>query len=563
MNFVSLAMLLAAAGSVATMAHAQRPVPPVPPARPAPAPRAPIAPSVYIDMDAMRDVERSAQDMARAMAPMRDDVLRMSEQARDMALDFARDNADTFRQSGLAAAEIARSMTSIYVGNGIDARTPPAPWAQGDPADSLYRVARDAFNRGEYGRAAQLFEDIRSRYPKSAYVSDAQYFEAYSRYKIGTTDELHTAAKLLEPVASKVINVASAPAPTRNGFAVYSMTRRGASDNEVATLYLRINGVLAQRGDKSAADKITQLTSKTGGSFCDNEDVQVKVEAMNALSQRDPGSALPLLKRVLDRKDDCSAELRRRAVFMLGRRNDAESAQLLVATAKSDPSFVVRVEAITALPRLSGDVGLNALEELLRTEQDERIQRAAVRALTSSDNAKARSSMRSLIDRKDAPLSLRVEAINAFNSERATADDAAYLRNLYGKTDELRVKEAIIGALSRMSGPENDKWVLSIAQNANEPSQLRGAAISRLVRSNVSIADLGKLYDSADNYNMRSQIVSVLGSRTEPEATDKLIDIIRNSTVSSIRTQALSALTRKNDPRSVELLNNILDGKRP
>jgi HEAT repeat protein len=342
----------------------------------------------------------------------------------------------------------------------------------------------------------------------------------------------------------------------------YEFNRRGASDNEVATLYLRINRMLAQRGDGAAADKITQLT-KNGGAFCDNEDVQVKVEALNALSQMDPNSALPLLKRVLDRKDECSAELRRRAVFMLGRRADNESAQLLIATAKSDPSYVVRAEAIGALPRLPGDVGLNALEEVLRTEQDERIQRAVVRSLTSSDNVKARSSMRGLIDRKDAPLSLRLEAINTFNSERATADDAAYLRNLYSKTDEPRIKEAIIGAVSRMGGAENDKWVLSIAQNTNESSQLRGVAISRLIRSNVPISDLGKLFDAADNNNMRSQIVSVLGSRKEPEATDKLIDIIRNSTVLSIRTQAITALQRKNDPRAIELLTRVLDGGKP
>ena len=102
-----------------------------------------------------------------------------------------------------------------------------------------------------------------------------------------------------------------------------------------------------------------------------------------------------------------------------------------------------------------------------------------------------------------------------------------------------------------MGGPENDKWVLSIAQNQNEPSQLRSMAISRLIRSNISIADLNKLYDSADSYNVRSQIINVLANRKEPEATDKLIDIVKNGTVVQLRTQAINALTRKNDPRSV------------
>ena len=44
----------------------------------------------------------------------------------------------------------------------------------------------------------------------------------------------------------------------------------------------------------------------------------------------------------------------------------------------------------------------------------------------------------------------------------------------------------------------------------------------------MAIADVVKLYDAADSYNVRSQIVNVLGNRKEPEATDKLIDIVKN-----------------------------------
>ena len=56
-------------------------------------------------------------------------------------------------------------------------------------------------------------------------------------------------------------------------------------------------------------------------------------------------------------------------------------------------------------------------------------------------------------------------------------------------------------------------------------------------------------------------LVSALENRKEPEAADKLVDIVRNSTVINIRTQALNALSRRKDPRSVQLLNDILDGK--
>ena len=201
----------------------------------------------------------------------------------------------------------------------------------------------------------------------------------------------------------------------------------------------------------------------------------------------------------------------------------------IAAAAKSDPSRSVRTEAINWLPKLQGDAGVAALEDLLRTETDESIQRSIVRTLTSSDNPKARSSMRALIDRKDAPLNLRLEAISSYSSDRATTDDAAYLRNLYGKADNDRMKDAIINAVSRMGGQENDQWVLAIARNPNESSQARGDGDLRaLIRSNMPVIDIVKLYDAADTYNVRSQIVNVLGNRKEPEATDKLIDIVED-----------------------------------
>src|SRR4029077_14798159 len=127
--------------------------------------------------------------------------------------------------------------------------------------------------------------------------------------------------------------------------------------------------------------------------------------------------------------------------------NDSESAALLLQVAKSDPNVSVRSSAIGYLTRIPGDAGLNALEELLRTEQDERIQRSVVRSLMQSDNPKARSSMRALIDRKDAPVNLRIEAINSYNNDHTTADDAAYLRTLYGKAESDQMKRAIIDAV--------------------------------------------------------------------------------------------------------------------
>jgi HEAT repeat protein len=278
----------------------------------------------------------------------------------------------------------------------------------------------------------------------------------------------------------------------------------------------------------------------------------------------DAATALPALKRVLERKDDCSAQLRRSAVFMLGRRSDTESATLLIATAKSDPNREVRMSAINYLGKLPGDAGLAALEDLLKSDPDVQIQRAAVRALNSSDNARARTSMRALIERKDAQMDLRLEAIRSFSSDRATTDDAAYLRALYARADNDQMREEILNTLGRIGGTDNDTFVLTVAKNTNESSRLRSAALSRLSRSpTVTTADLGKIYDAADSYDVRARIVQILGSKKDPESADKLIDIAKNSTDTRVRREALLAINRRNDPRAQQLMLDILDGKKP
>lgn len=423
-------------------------------------------------------------------------------------------------------------------------RRPPAPWAQGDPADSVYRVAREALNRGDYRRAAQLFNEITRRFPNSAYAYVSTYYEAFSRYRIGTTDELMAADRALRAIADR-------SAPTSNGW-------RDNNGTDVEGLRTRIRGALAMRGDNDAADDV-ERRARRAGSSCDQEDLMVRVEALNALSQMDAAAALPILRRVLERRDDCLVELRRRAIFMLARRADNEATTILISSAKNDPNVNVRAEAISYLPRMPGEAGLNALEDILRTSDDERIQRTAVRALMSSETPGARTSLRGLLERRDANETLRLQVLEAYSKERSTPDDAAYLRSLYRNADSERLKMSIIGALARIGGKDNQDWLVGIVRNTSESSQIRSAALQRLSRSDLPISDINKLYDAADSRSMREQLVSALANRKEPEATDKLIEIAKNSTDLEMRRMAINYLSRKNDPRATKLLMELIE----
>jgi HEAT repeat protein len=152
--------------------------------------------------------------------------------------------------------------------------------------------------------------------------------------------------------------------------------------------------------------------------------------------------------------------------------------------------------------------------------------------------------------------------VNGIGSGRSTSEDAAYLRGLYARADNDELKRAIVGAVARTGGAEADEWILNIARNSNEASSVRGTAISLVMRSGT-VADWVKLYDAAESFDIRSRIVTALENRKEAEAADKLVEIAKTSTVPSLRLRAITALTRRKDPRLPQLVDEILNARRP
>ncbi len=455
--------------------------------------------------------------------------------------------AQGFAPMARIAPEIAASIGQGFASAFGQSNAPLAPrwqqdWSQDrDPADSVFNSARNALNRGDWRRSADLFASVYSRYPKSTRIPSAAYYEAFSRYRIGTTDDLKLGLRVLTERA--------------NGASGNSY-----NNSEAASLATRIRGALAQRGDAEAVRQLQADAQK--GKICDSEDMQIRSEALSALAQSDMFAATPMLRRVLEKKDPCTLELRRRALSILLRRADtaATSAAILVAR-NTDETIDLRTDAIQYLSRLPGENALAALEDLMRTSTDRDVQRAAVRSLSNSENQKARQAIRALVERSDVSESLRAEALGTFEHDRTGApDDAAWLRGLYAKLQVERLKTAVIAAVSRTPGTENEQFVLAIARNQAESSDIRANAISRMYRiPTITIADIGKLYDVADSRALREQIISVLSQRKEPETIDKLGDIARNGTDPSTRQRAISALSRKDDPRAKKMLQDLIE----
>jgi len=573
-------MLVSLAAPIVVAAQhppAPTPVPPVQPTRPAPRVQQPLMPvppepflhrqplvdfpdlpDIKFHLDEMR-MELKAQEMAlkyEAFAQIDvDRLVAKAEQMRFQVEDMSR--LDVVRLAANAAELAERALIDLpdridgpmtmWKGDKLLNSRPRQGWSPEDPADSLYRIAREALNRGEYRRAAQLFNEITKKFKTSQYVQDCAYWEAFARYRLGGTEDLRQALRILEGKGEIQIQQAS-------------LSRE--SNVDVHALRARVQGALAARGDRDAAQALKTEANANGG--CDREEVGVRAEALSALGQMDRAAAMPVVRKVLARRDQCTVELRRRALFVAARDADADAVALIIDVAKNDPDQGVRGEAMRWLPRVAGDNAVPQLEELLKTSTDEQAQRSAISALSSIDSDRARKAVRTIIERNDAAEKVRYDAIINLSREREgrtlSVDEIGYLRSLYAKLDSPRLREAVLTSVSRIETQENMQFLLSVARNENENTSLRATALQRLGRmSMVSLTDIAKLYDVADARSLREQILYALYQRKEPEAVDKMMEIARKDTDPQIRRTAISLLARRNDPRSAKLLQELID----
>jgi len=418
---------------------------------------------------------------------------------------------------------------------------PPAPWAKADSADSLYRLAREAMSRNDYKRAAELFHQIPVRYPRSAYASQAIYFEAFALYRSGGDDDLSAARDRLNQLKQRDAKI-------------------WKSDG--AVLLTRVCGELAKRGDEACASDIEKTAQKDppaqGGKSCPDEDDENddRIAALNALMQMDADRAMPILQKVLERRDPCSAGLRRKAVFLVSQKRTPETANILMNVARTDPDQEVREQAVFWLSQVPGSTGL--LEEILKGNGDENIKEKALFSLSQQHEPRAQQTLRDFALRESESADLREKAIFWLGQNRSS-ENTEFLRNLYSRINNEDLKEKILFSLSQQRGVGNDKWLIDIASNTRENIDLRKKALFWAGQGAASAQQLISLYSSLPDSEMREQLIFVYSQRHEPAMMDKMLDIAKNDKDPELRKKAIFWLGQSRDPRVQQFLLDLIN----
>jgi HEAT repeat protein len=413
---------------------------------------------------------------------------------------------------------------------------PPSPWPQ-DPANELYREGREALNEEDYAAAARAFQRLRQRHPRSRYVADALYWEAFARYRLGGSEELRYALGALETQARDYPRAS---------------TRRDAGE-----LAARIRGELARRGDAGAAERVTENARRAGQSQSCGDDDDMRGAALNALLQMDAEQALPILRRVLARRD--CPKLRAQAVFLVSQHRTPETENILLGVARNDPDPEVREQAVFWLSQVGSPRAVEILEDILRSG-DDALKDKAIFALSQVNSPRAAQILREFAERENAPREVREQAI-FWLGQRRSETNADYLRSLFGRVRGDELKEKVIFSLSQMNGFGNDRFILGIASDASQSMHVRKQALFWAGQmQGVSVAEIAGLYDRTRDGEMKEQIIFVLSQRGRDRAAiDKLIEIARRDPDREMRKKAIFWLSQSRDPRATEVISDIID----
>ena len=451
-------------------------------------------------------------------------------------------------------------------------RDVPRGWAPADSADSLWRQGRNAISDEDWRAAQRLFARIHDRYPKSAYAADSYYWEAFALSRLGGTENVRDAVSLLE---RQIERYASASSVT-NGDSKSLLTRlqgalaRGGDADAAAEISARAAATVA-RANADVARSGAAIARAVGGrsraesvpAGCKSEDDDDRVEALNALLQMGSDDALPILKKVLARRDAVLggpaaqgrlprlAEARRR-----GRRHPHGRPRRTIPTARRAS------RRCSGCRRCRSDKAIPLLEQILKTSTDEDdAGQGALRALAELRRPRAAGAPRLRVARGPSRITCASSrSSGSASGTRTRTRSSSAICSRRRRAARRRTRFSSHSRRRERSG--NDQWLL---EQVDEPEELDGAAqagalLGRAERKHGHGEPRCKLYDKV--VGERVQEPDDLRARAARQVARSGGQAHRHREEregSRARKQALFWLGQSHDPRAVKALQEIIN----
>ncbi len=116
----------------------------------------------------------------------------------------------------------------------------------------------------------------------------------------------------------------------------------------------------------------------------------------------------------------------------------------------------------------------------------------------------------------------------------------------------------MIFGIAQSGQVEDRRWLLEMARNARESVEMRKKAIFWSSQGGTSAEELGGLYRTLQETELKEQVIFALSQVKGPGAVDQMIEIARKDKDPEMRKKAVFWLGQSRDPRAAQLIEEIL-----
>ena len=408
-------------------------------------------------------------------------------------------------------------------------------YAQSD--EDSYREARRALNRQEFDEAIAALQQLRRDYPASRYVGDSYYWEAFALERNGNPER-----------ALEVLDTLLREHPDAESL------------DDARALRIQVCSELARRGDGNCAEQLSSTVRDP-----DQIDAVIRSAAVNALINMRPDRAVPIATQLLANRNQPIA-VRRQALFILAdKAEDAEVAaqvrETLLATAlDASEHLEVRTQAAFWLSEVEGEESLDALARLLDAGGPNELMNSALFAVSEHESPRASDMLRAFAQNDAADVELRKRAIFWIGERAEDGEEEAlsFLMDLYGRVTNPEIKRQVLFAVAETEAPGSQSWLLERANDQDAPLEVRKQALFWASEAGVPIDDLGSLYRTTSEPELRQHLIWLISEHDNPASLDLLLEIARSDPDPEMREKAVFWIGDSDDPRAEAFLLDLL-----
>jgi HEAT repeat protein len=328
----------------------------------------------------------------------------------------------------------------------------------------------------------------------------------------------------------------------------YALSKLGRRDEALAAIAELRKSHPSSRWLNDAGALVVEM-KQSGGQKVSPEgetDMELKLMALNGLTQSDPERALPLLEKLL--KSSQSPKLKERTVFVLAQSESPRARQLLEQVARGgtyNPDLQVKAINYLGVADRKRDNG-RLLLEIYSASNDLPVKRAVLNAFMASRNTAGLLQ----VVRTDKTQALRVDAIRMLGANGAYSD----LVQLYRAEPSAEVREQIVHSLA--GGPASYPFLLDLARTERDRKP-RLAAIHALGSGKATVSGdaLVSLYGSESDAQVKKAIADVLAGHGNAKA---LVELARKESDPQMKREIVRRLSSMKSKEAADYLAELL-----